>query len=181
MPLTLTSSFPISQDQCHSIAASVSETFGLSTDKTGIRALKLATKLNTTYLLGCWLRISSGDGLHLWLFGAIVYLTFSGIYTVDNSWDVNWIPRDFTRNIQSFGSSLICVVCNINKTGTGALKLATKWKTTYLLGCWLRIFSGDSLNVWVLGALIYLTLFGIYTVENSWGVNWLPRDFTRNT
>ena len=30
----------------------------------------------------------------------------------------------FTRNIQSFGSSLICVVSDIDKTGKRALKLA---------------------------------------------------------
>ena len=28
--------------------------------------------------LGCWLFISSGDGLHLWLLGALVYLTLLG-------------------------------------------------------------------------------------------------------
>ena len=61
-----------------------------------------------------------------------------------------------------------------------SLKLATKWKTTYLLGCWLRISSGDGFHLWLLGALVYLNMFCIDTVENSWGVNWTPRDFTRN-
>ena len=146
----------------------------------GTRALKLATTRKTTYLLGCWLSISYVDDLHLWLLGALVYLTFFGIDTVENSWGVNWIPRDFTSNIQSFGLSLICVVCNIYKTGTIPLKLATKWKTTYLLGCWLSISSGDSLHLWLLSALFYLTLFVIDTLENSWGLNWIPRDFTIN-
>ena len=35
------------------------------------------------------------------------------------------------------------------------------------LGSWLRIFSGDSLHLWMLGVLVYLNLFGIETVENS--------------
>ena len=88
------------------------------------RALKLSTKWKTTYLLGYWLNISFGDGLHLWLLGALVYLNFFGIDTVENVWGVNWLPRDFTRNIQSLGLSLICVVFDINKIGTRALKLA---------------------------------------------------------
>ena len=93
-----------------------------------------------------------------------------------NSWGVNLIPRDFTSNIQSFGSSLICDVCDIDNTGTRALKLATKWKTTYLFVCWLSFFSGDVFHLWLLGALVYLTLFGIYAGEISWGVHWIWRD-----
>ena len=79
---------------------------------------KLATNWNNSYLLSCWLCISSGNGLHLWLLGALVYLTLFGINTVENSWDVKWIHRYLTRNIKPFGLSSICVVCNINKTGT---------------------------------------------------------------
>ena len=67
-------------------------------------------------LLGFWLRISSGDGLHLWLLGALVYLNLFGIDPFKKIWGVNWIPRDFTRNIKSFGSSSICVVCDIDET-----------------------------------------------------------------
>ena len=102
------------------------------------------------------------------------------IDTVENSWGVNWIPRYFTRNIQSFGLSSICVVCNIDEIWMRALKIATKWKTTYLLGCWLRILSGDGFHLWLLGELDYLNFFGIDTVENSWVVNLIPRYFTRN-
>ena len=130
--------------------------------------------------LGCWIIISFGDGLYLWLLGVIFYINLFGIETTDNSSGVNWIPRDFTRNIQYFGPSLICVVCDISNTGTRDLKLATKWKTTYLLGCWISISSGDVLHLWLWGALVYLTLFGIFTAENSWGVNWILIDFTRN-
>ena len=79
-----------------------------------------------------WARILSGDGFHLWLLGALVYLTLFVIYTVENSWGVKWILIYFTSNIQSFGFSLICVVCNIDETGTRSLKLATKWNNTYL-------------------------------------------------
>ena len=111
-------------------------------------------KVKTNYLLGYWLIISFGDSFYLWMVGALVYLTLFGIYTVENSWGINWIPRDFTRNIQPFGSSSICVVCDIDETGTRDFKIATKWKTTYLLGCWLCIFSGDGLHLWLLGAII---------------------------
>ena len=38
---------------------------------------------------------------------------------------------------------------DIEKTGTRALKLATKWKTTYLLGCWLSILSGAGLHLFL--------------------------------
>ena len=143
-------------------------------------ALNLATKWNNSYLLGCWLLILSGDGLHLWLLGELVYLTLFGIDTVEDSWGVNWIYREFTRNIQSFGLSLICVVCDIDETGKIDLKLVTKWKNYYPLGCWLLILSGDGLHLWILGALVYLTLFVIETVENSWYVNLIYKDFTGN-
>ena len=86
---------------------------------------KLATKWNTSYLLGCWLSISSGDGLHLWLLGAQFYLTLFGIDTVENSWGVKWICRDLPRNIQSFGSSLIYVVYDI-RSGTIAQNKSDK-------------------------------------------------------
>ena len=138
------------------------------------------TKWKTAYLLVCWFHIYSGDCLHLWLLGTLVYLTVFGIYTDENSWGVHWTPRDFTRNIKSFGSSSIYVVCDTNKTGTRALKLATKWKTNSLLGCWLRISSGDGFHLWLLGTLFYLTFFSIDTVENIWSANWIYRDFTRN-
>ena len=130
--------------------------------------------------LGCWLCIFSCDIFHLWLLGALVYLTLFVIDIIENSWDVNWIPRDFTSNIISFGLISICVVCGINDTGTWALKLANSLNTAYLLGCWFRFSSGDGLHLWLLGAIVYLTLFGIDTVENSWGINWIPRDFPRN-
>ena len=51
-----------------------------------------------------------------------------GYDTVENSWGVNWIPRYFKRSIQSFCSSLIFVICDIEETGKRSLKLATKWK-----------------------------------------------------
>ena len=130
-------------------------------DKTGKRYLKLATKWKTSYLLGCWLRILSGNILNLWLLGVLVYLTLFGIYTVNNSWCVNWIYRYCTSNILYFGLSLICVVWDIDKTGTRSLKLATKWKTNYLLGCWIHISSSDSLHLWLSSVLVHLTLFGI--------------------
>ena len=37
-----------------------------------------------------------------------------------------------TRNIQSFGSSKICVFSNIDKTGKRYLKIASQKETTYL-------------------------------------------------
>ena len=143
------------------------------------RYLKLATNLNTTYLSGCCLFILSGDCLHLWLLGALVYLNVFVLDTVENSWGVNWIPRYFTRNIQSFSLSSIYVVFDIDKTVTMALKLATSWKNTYLLGCWLHILSVGGLHLWLLSALVYLSFFRIYTIEKSCGVNWILRYFTR--
>ena len=60
----------------------------------------------------------SGDGLHLSMLGALVYLTFFAKDTVENGLSVNSIYRDLPRNIQSFGLGFICVVCDINKIGT---------------------------------------------------------------
>ena len=80
---------------------------------------------------GCWIHILSGDSVHSWLLGALLYLNLFGIDTVENSWGVTWITRDFKRKVQSFGSSSICGVCGIGNIGKRALKLAIKWKTTY--------------------------------------------------
>ena len=74
---------------------------------------KLDTRSNNYYL-----RISYVYGLHLWLLGALVYLTLFGIDTVENSLGVNWIYRDLPRNIQSFGSISVCVFCNNNDIRT---------------------------------------------------------------
>ena len=70
-----------------------------------------------------------------WRFALVTVGSASLPYLVwyRNHWKssgVNWIPRDITMNIQSFGSISICVVCDIDKTGTRASKLATKWKNS---------------------------------------------------
>ena len=70
------------------------------------------------YLFGFWICISSGDSLHLWFSGALVYLTLFDIDTIENSWGVNWIYIDITKDIKSFGSILIFLFCDIEKTAT---------------------------------------------------------------
>ena len=67
-------------------------------------------------IFGLFSSYLSGDDFHLWLLGLLVYPILFRIDTVENIWGVNWIPREFTRNIQYFGLSSICVVCYINKT-----------------------------------------------------------------
>ena len=57
---------------------------------------------------------------------------------------------------------ILCFKCNIcglpiDDTGTKAFKVPTKWKTSYVLVCWLSILSGGGLHVWLLVALVYLT------------------------
>ena len=56
--------------------------------------------------LGCLLRFYPGDGLYLWLLGAVIYLTLletESLKTVE----VQTEHLDYcTRNIQSFGLSL---------------------------------------------------------------------------
>ena len=107
--------------------------YSLSSSKASVVVVdSTGQSLKEYLLLGCWLRIFSGDGFHLWLLGALVYITLFCIDTVENSWGVNLISRDFMRNIQSFGSRKIYVVCNIYETGTIDLKLATKWNANYL-------------------------------------------------
>ena len=53
----------------------------------------------------------------------------------------------FTRNIQSFGSSLICVVCDIDKIGDRSLKLYSQCNTTYLWVVDFCISYGDGLHM----------------------------------
>ena len=59
--------------------------------------------------------------------------------------------------------------------GVGFLFVAS----SFLLYCWLGISSIEGLHLWLLGALVYLILFVIYTVENSWGVDWIYRYLPR--
>ena len=66
--------------------------------------------------LGCWLSIYYCDGLYLWLLGAVVYLTFLEAVPLKTVEVQNEYLDYFTRTIQSFGSSSICVVCDIDKT-----------------------------------------------------------------
>ena len=66
--------------------------------------------------LVCLLCISSCDGLHLWLLGGVVYLTLLNTATLKTVEVQTEYLDYFTRNIKYFGSSLICVVSNIDKT-----------------------------------------------------------------
>ena len=64
--------------------------------------------------LGFWLCISPGDGLNLWLLGSVVYLTLLDTATLKKIEVQTEYLDYFTKNIQSFGSSLISVVSNRN-------------------------------------------------------------------
>ena len=46
----------------------------------------------------------------------------------------------------------------------------------FLLHFWLGILSVEGLHLWLLDVMVYLTLFGLDTVENNWGVDWIYRD-----
>ena len=63
--------------------------------------------------LGCWLCIYSVEGLQRWLTVACVFLLRGVIDLAELSRFAFWIPRLW--KIQSFFSSSICVVCDINK------------------------------------------------------------------
>ena len=85
---------------------------------------------------------------------------------------------DSTQRTQRIKVTISLITLLITNSVTS--KLATKWKTSYLLDFWLSIFSANGLQLWLLGTLVYLTLFGLDTVENSWGVNLIYRDVPRN-
>ena len=51
--------------------------------------------------------------------------------------------------------------------------------SSFLFHCWLGIAPVEGLHLWLLGALVYLILFVLDTVENSWGVDWIYRDLPR--
>ena len=61
---------------------------------------KPATEWNISYLLDCWLGISSVDGLHCWLLVAPIYWSPIGLDTVENSWGLFQIYRDLLRKLQ---------------------------------------------------------------------------------
>ena len=71
--------------------------------------------------LGCWLLIFSGGNLPLWLLGAVFYLTLLDTATLKKVVLKTEYLDYFTRNIQSFGLSLICVVRKITRQGRDIL------------------------------------------------------------
>ena len=64
--------------------------------------------------------------------GALVYLTLLDMTTLKTAEVQTEYLDYFTRNIQSFGSSFICVVSDMDETGKRALKIYSKLNTTYL-------------------------------------------------
>ena len=70
--------------------------------------------------------------LNFSLWGGVVYLTLLETALLKTVEVQTEYLDYFTRNIQSFGSSSVCVVSDIDKTGNRALKLASQEKTTYL-------------------------------------------------
>ena len=91
--------------------------------------------------------------MHLWLLGALGYLTLFGLDTFVNSWGA--LPyKETYQGKRSF--ALICAV--------GLIFVAS----SFFLHSWLGIFPVEVLNLWLLGALVYFTLLGIDTVENRW-------------
>ena len=87
---------------------------------------KPSTMWNISYLLDCWLVISSVDSLHLWIVDAPIYLSLISLETVEKSWGVFRIYRDLPSNIQSFGSISIYVVCDIVRIKTTTLVRVTR-------------------------------------------------------
>ena len=78
-------------------------------------------------------KLSPFNGYHWCPLGKLSHLGLEQpIDTIEKSWGVNCIPREFTINILSFCSISVYVVYSIDKTGTRDLKLRTSWRTTYL-------------------------------------------------
>ena len=77
--------------------------------------------------LCCFFCISYCDGFHLWLLGVVSYLTLletSQLKTVEVKTEYLGY---FTRNIQSFGSILSCVVSDIDETKKIYFNLERQW------------------------------------------------------
>ena len=132
-----------------------------------------ARKWKNTYLWVIYFVFSSCGGLHLCLLGAVVYLTLLEKAPL-KTFEVQTEYLDYcTRNIQSFGSSLICVVSDIDDTRNICFKLARQWRATYLwvvyfVLSWRRFAHGT------VGRSCLPNAVGDGTVEKSWGANWIP-------
>ena len=73
--------------------------------------------------LVCCIYISSGDGLHLVLLGAVVSLMFLETALLKIAEVQTEYLYYFSRNIQSIGLSLICVLSEIDDTRRRYFKL----------------------------------------------------------
>ena len=122
--------------------------------------------------LGCDLRFSPGDGLHLWLLSEIVYLTWLDTATLKTVEIQTEYLDYFPRNIQSIGLSLICMWATLTIQGIEILSkpgseiiLTFGLLTSYLF--WWQ-FAPVTVERSCLPNLV-----GDGTVENSWGANWI--------
>ena len=64
--------------------------------------------------------------MHLWMLGALVYLTLLETEPLKTVGVQTEYLDYFTRSIQSIVLSLICVVSNIDETGKRSLKIASQ-------------------------------------------------------
>ena len=87
------------------------------------------------------------------------------------SWGVNWIYRHFTRNIQPFGLSSICVVWNIDETWTRDLQ---QWQhhRTDTLDRSLKSYplSEILLTFWVVEFIVLSVWFATTTRRNIYNI-----------
>ena len=98
--------------------------------------------------------------------GEVVYLNLLDTATLKTVEVQTEYLYYFKRNIQSFGSSLICVISDIDETGKRALKLATKYRILNF-GLSTLYFLWGRFAPMTVGSGCLPNLVGEGTVENS--------------
>ena len=105
--------------------------YSLTSSKASVIVVNSVGQAVKDYLpLGSWLHIYSCDIFHLWLLGVVFRLTLLDTEPLKTVEVKTEYLDYFSRNVQSFGLSLICVFSNKNKTRKRSVKLSRQWKNT---------------------------------------------------
>ena len=126
--------------------------------------------------LVCWLCISSGDGLLLWLLGAVFYPTLLDMALLKTVEVQTEYLDYFTRNINPLVRARYVWLATLTRQGRELRSYPgiERLLTFGLLNSYFFWWRFAPVTV----ERVYLpNLVGDSTVENSWGANWIPRLF----
>ena len=129
--------------------------------------------------MGCWLRISSGEGFHLWLLGTLVHITLL-VMTALKTVELQTEYLDYLRGMCNPLVRVRSVWLVTLKRQKRDILIYPVIKILPTFGLFNSYFFWWRFSFVTVGRAILPNLFGNDTVGNSWGANLILRLFTRN-